>query len=161
MTGAPRPAGAITLREEAADGVAAQALWEEYMADLAERLGAPVGEREDIFATPDAFSVPGSAWVTAYDGERAVGCAGLRRLGRGTGEIKRMFVTADARGRGVGRLLLEELEARAAAAGLRRMRLFTTESLHEARELYEGAGYRVIASPREGARRDYVLEKAL
>jgi GNAT superfamily N-acetyltransferase len=149
------------LRDEPADSPASRALWEEYMADVAQRLGAPVGEREDIFATPGAFSAPGSAWVVAYDGGRAVGCAGLRRLGRGTGEIKRMFVTEEARRRGVGRLLLEDLEARAAAAGLHRMRLFTTESLHEARELYAGAGYRVVSSPREGARQDYVLEKAL
>jgi GNAT superfamily N-acetyltransferase len=149
------------LRDEPADSPASLALWEEYMADVAERLGAPVGRREDIFATPDAFSAPGSSWVVAYDGDRALGCAGLRRLSRGTGEIKRMFVTADARGHGVGRLLLGELEARAAAAGLGRMRLFTTEVLHEARGLYERAGYRVIASPREGDRQDYVLEKAI
>ncbi len=149
------------LRDEPADSPASRALWEEYMADVAERLGAPVGVREDIFGTPEVFSGPASAWVVAYDGDRALGCAGLRRLGPGTGEIKRMFVSADARGRGVGRLLLEELEARAAAAGARRVRLFTTEVLHEARGLYEAAGYRIIASPREGARQDYVLEKAL
>lgn len=151
----------MTLRDEAADSPASQALWEEYMADVAERLGAPVGQREDIFATPDAFTGPDAAWVVAYDGDRAVGCAGLRRLSRGTGEIKRMFVSPAARGRGAGRLLLAELERRAAAAGMARMRLFTTDVLFEARALYEAAGYRVVASPREGARQDYVLEKDL
>jgi len=153
--------GAIALHDEAADSPASQALWEEYMADVAERLGAPVGAREDIFATPDVFSGAGSAWVVAYDGDRAVGCAGLRRLARGTGEIKRMFVSPAARGRGAGRLLLAELERRAAESGMERMRLFTTDVLFEARALYAAAGYRVIAEPREGARQDYVLEKPL
>lgn len=149
------------IRDEPPDSPASRALWEEYMALVTERLGAPVGVREDIFATPDAFAGPDAAWVVAYEGDRAVACAGLRRLGPGTGEIKRMFVTADARGRGVGRALLAELERRSAAAGHRRMRLFTTEILHEARALYEDAGYRVVARPREGERQDYVMEKEL
>jgi ribosomal protein S18 acetylase RimI-like enzyme len=72
-----------------------------------------------------------------------------------------MFVTARARGRGHGRRLLAELEQRAAAAGMDRVRLITTEALTEARELYAAAGYRVVAAPREGARQDYWMEKAL
>jgi GNAT superfamily N-acetyltransferase len=149
------------LREEDADSPASRALWAEYMALVDERLGAPVGERQDIFATPDAFTGPDAAWLVAYVGDRAVACAGLRRLAPGMGEIKRMFVTADARGTGLGRALLAELERRSAAAGLRRMRLFTTEVLHEALGLYEAAGYRIVARPREGERQDYVMEKQL
>jgi ribosomal protein S18 acetylase RimI-like enzyme len=72
-----------------------------------------------------------------------------------------MFVTARARGRGHGRRLLAELERRAANAGLRRVRLLTTEALTEARELYRDAGYQVVSTPREGDRQDYWLEKRL
>ena len=96
-----------------------------------------------------------------YDGGDPVGCGGLRPLGDGAGEIKRMFVSAHARGRGHGRRLLDELERRAAAAGHRRIRLLTTEVLHEARALYAAAGYRVVDTPREGTRQDYWLEKEL
>ena len=55
-----------------------------------------------------------------------MGCGGLRQLEPGVGEIKRMFVTASARGRGHGRRLLDELERLAAEAGHRRIRLITT-----------------------------------
>ena len=54
-----------------------------------------------------------------------------------------------------------ELERRAAAAGQRRVRLITTEVLREARALYEAEGYAVVATPREGARQDYWMEKRL
>ena len=149
------------LRDEPADGPAAQALWAEYMALISARLEVQVGDREDIFATPDAFSGPGSAWLVAYEGDRAVGCGGLRQLAPEVGEIKRMFVTASARGQGLGRRLLTTLEARSAAAGHHRIRLITTDVLREARALYEDAGYRIIETPREGDRQDYVLEKEL
>ena len=149
----------VEIRDEAADGAAAQALWAEYMALVADRVEQPPASPEAIFATTDAFE--DGAWIVVYDGGEPVACGGLRRLDRGTGEIKRMFVTARARGRGHGRRLLAELERRAAAAGMHRVRLITTEVLTEARELYAAAGYRVVAAPREGARQDYWMEKAL
>ena len=149
------------LRAETPDGPASRALWAEYQALLGERLDVPVAEPDHIFASPESFTGPGSAWLVAYDGERPVACGGLRALDAETGEIKRMFVTAAARGRGHARALLAELERRAAAAGQRRVRLITTEVLREARRLYEDAGYAIVATPREGARQDYLMEKRL
>ena len=100
-------------------------------------------------------------WLVARDDGRALGCGGLREAGPGVGEAKRMFVTADARGRGVGRLLLAELERRA-RGGHRRMRLYTTEVLVEARGLYARCGYRPVgvAATADG-RLDLWLEKRL
>ena len=87
-------------------------------------------------------------------------CGGLRPLAAdGVAEIKRMFVSARARGRGHGRALLRELERRAAASGRRRVRLFTTEVLVEARALYASAGYEVVGTVPDGARTDLWLEK--
>jgi GNAT superfamily N-acetyltransferase len=151
----------IEVRDEDAGGEAAQALWAEYMALVAERLGEPYDARDDIFATPDVFSGRGAAWLVVYEDGEAVACGGLRRLDESTGEIKRMFVRAPARGRGHGRRLLAELEGRAAAAGARRIRLLTTEVLVEARGLYVDCGYRVVDTPVEGTRQDYWLEKEL
>lgn len=150
-----------TLRAEPPDGPASRALWEEYQALLAERLDAPVVDPEHIFASPASFSGPGSAWLVAYEDGRAVACGGLRCVDEQTGEIKRMFVTASARGRGHARALLTELERLAAAAGRRRVRLITTDVLGEARALYEACGYEVVATTREGERQDYLLEKSL
>ena len=85
----------------------------------------------------------------------------MRSLGPELAEIKRMFVTADARGRGHGRRLLAELERRAAATGATRVRLLTTEALTEAMALYESAGYAVVESHERAGRRDIWLERRL
>jgi GNAT superfamily N-acetyltransferase len=116
---------------------------------------------EEIFATSDAFTGPGTAWLVGYDDDRAVCCGGLRPLEAAVGEIKRMFVTDTARRRGHGRTLLAALERRAAAAGYRHVRLFTTEVLVEARALYESAGYGHAGTVHDGDRTDLWLEKAL
>jgi ribosomal protein S18 acetylase RimI-like enzyme len=59
--------------------------------------------------------------------------------------VKRMWVDAAARGLGVGRRLLETLEAEARNFGLRTLRLETNRSLVEAQALYRRTGYREVA----------------
>ena len=136
--------GGVEIRQEAADGAAARQLYEQYMALVCERLPGFVPS-ERIFASEAAFAGEGGAWLVAYDaGGAPVGCGGLRTLAPGIGEIKRMFVVERARGAGLGRRLLRELEERAAAQGLRRVRLLTTEVLGEAIALYHGEGYRRV-----------------
>ena len=150
----------VEIRDEAADGAAAQALWAEYMALVADRVEQPPASPEAIFATTEAFE--DGAWIVVYDGGEPVACGGLRRLDRGTGEIKRMFVTAAARGRGHGRALLAELDRRAREARYDRVRLYTTEVLYEARALYDDAGYHRIDVPAVDDRAaDVWLEKRL
>ena len=149
----------LELRREAPDGPDARALWAEYMALVEERLGGPVPDAERVFATPEAFE--GGAWLVLYEDGVPVACGGLRRLDESTGEIKRMFVTGRARGRGHGRRLLAELEQLAREAGMARVRLLTTEVLTEARALYAAAGYEVVDAPVVEGRHDYWLEKGL
>ena len=150
------------IRSEAPTGEASRALFEEYMALVRERLGEAFNPSEDIFATEAAFDGPGTAWLVLYEDGVPVACGGVRPLGAGVAEIKRMFVTAAARGRGHGRALLAELERRARDAGYDRVRLYTTEVLHEARALYADAGYHRIEMPNVDDRaEDIWLEKRL
>ena len=151
----------IELRDEPPDGPAARALFEQYMALLAERLGQRYDTRDDILATPDDFLGPGAAWLVVYEDGEPVACGGLRRMDGDMAEIKRMYVAAAARGRGHGRRLLAELERRALAFGFRRIGLITTEVLAEARALYAAAGYSVVRTPVEGDRQDFWMEKEL
>jgi GNAT superfamily N-acetyltransferase len=152
----------LELRAEPADGAASRALWDEYMADVRGRLGAAFQPTEEIFATADAFRAPGTAWLVGYEDGRAVCCGGLRPLPEaGVCELKRMFVSRTARGRGHGRTLLHALERLAAEAGFGRVRLFTTEALVEARALYEASGYMLLGTVRDGDRTDLWLEKTL
>jgi putative acetyltransferase len=79
-------------------------------------------------------------FVARIAGE-AVGCGALRLYEPGGGEIKRMFVSPRARGRRVGRALLERLEQEAVALGIRMLRLETGMHQAEAIGLYRKAGY--------------------
>ena len=78
--------------------------------------------------------------VARLQGE-PVGCGALKA----NGEIKRMWVAEDARGLGVGRRILGELEAHAREQGLTSVRLETNRSLTEAMGLYRAAGYAEVA----------------
>jgi GNAT superfamily N-acetyltransferase len=152
------PAG---LQREPAHGPAAQALFGEYMEFVRDRLGPGFEPLEAIFATEGAFDEAGAAFLVLYDGERPIGCGGVRMLSSDVAEIKRMFVTGAARRHGHGRRLLRELERLAAAAGARRVRLLTTEALREALELYATAGYREVEAFTRDGRRDAWWEKRL
>jgi GNAT superfamily N-acetyltransferase len=149
------------IRREPPTGDASQALFAEYMELVRQRLGGEFVPTEAIFATVGDFDGPGTAWLVLYEGDRAIACGGLRPLEPGVGEIKRMFVTAGARGRGHARVLLAELEGLARAEGFYRVRLLTTEVLREARALYRSAGYRPVGVAMVDGRVDLWLEKRL
>jgi GNAT superfamily N-acetyltransferase len=136
---------ALELRAEPAGSAASRALLDGYVALVRARLAATgVEPGERFHVTEDVFEEPGAAWVVAYEDGRPVGCGGLCSPAPGVGEIKRLFVTGAARGRGYGRILLRELERIAAARGYGRMRLLTVEVLGEAGALYASEGYAVV-----------------
>jgi GNAT superfamily N-acetyltransferase len=151
----------IEVRHESPDGAAARALWAEYMALVRERAGPEFEPTERIFGTVDVFRGPNAAWIVLYDDAAPVACAGLRQLEPGVAEIKRMFVTPRARGRGHARRLLAELEGMARDAGQRWMRLFTTDMLPEAMALYASEGYTVRSTHPVDGRTEFWLEKPL
>ncbi len=71
-----------------------------------------------------------------------MGCAALKHhAGQSVSDIKRMWVHEGARGRGVGRRLLEELERLAAEHGDDAVQLETNALLVEAIALYRSAGF--------------------
>lgn len=72
----------------------------------------------------------------------AVGCGGFARQDSDAAELKRLFVEEAARGRGVGRLILQAVEDAARRERVAVMLLETGVSSVEARELYRRSGYR-------------------
>jgi putative acetyltransferase len=88
-----------------------------------------------------ALSAPGVVFAVARDDAgRALGCAAVVRC-EGFGELKRMYVLPEARGRGLGVALLRFLEAQAACCGCRLLRLETGIRQPDALRLYEREGY--------------------
>jgi ribosomal protein S18 acetylase RimI-like enzyme len=84
---------------------------------------------------------PNGVFVVATLRSEPVGCGGLKFHDDEPADLKRMWVAGSVRGLGIGRRLLTELEARAAAAGARAVRLETNKSLTEAISLYRSSGY--------------------
>jgi GNAT superfamily N-acetyltransferase len=85
----------------------------------------------------------GRLFLSEYD-SRLAGCACLRRIGDGIGEIKRMYVRPDHRGHGIGRSLLEEALAAARQNRFSTVRLDSTRFMKEAQALYRSAGFHDI-----------------
>jgi GNAT superfamily N-acetyltransferase len=84
---------------------------------------------------------PRGRLVVARLGGRAVGVGGLKPVDDTTAEIKRMYVRPEARGRGIGRALLERLLADALAEGYDIARLETLSFMTEAHALYRSLGF--------------------
>jgi putative acetyltransferase len=80
-------------------------------------------------------------FFVARRGGRALGCMALVRTGPGKGELKRCFVTQEARGQGVGLALLLAAEQAARADGMRAIQLETGIHNGAALRLYRGCGY--------------------
>jgi ribosomal protein S18 acetylase RimI-like enzyme len=76
-------------------------------------------------------------------------------------EIKAMYVAPSARLRGIGRRMLDRLEALAASSGAKATRLDTLASLEAAIVLYESAGYERIARYNEASDCDLWFERRL
>jgi GNAT superfamily N-acetyltransferase len=94
------------------------------------------------FSLNDAEVAPGDgAFVIAYLDDLAAGCGAVRRLDEATAELKRMYVLPSARGRGIGRSLIEELEHEARLLGVTRIVLETGTGLVPAIKMYEAMGY--------------------
>jgi len=101
----------------------------------------------DIGPTREAamFVEPDGVFLVVRDDEgRAIGCGGVCRFDGTRAELKRMYVVPEARGRGLGRLLLVELEAEARRLGYARIVLETGDRQPEALGLYASAGYERI-----------------
>jgi GNAT superfamily N-acetyltransferase len=110
---------------------------------------------------PHELEPPSWTFLIAYVDGEAVGCGGFKRLDDRTAEIKRMFVAADVRGRGVGRWILERLEEGAREAGYRFARLDTGNRQPDALHLYRSAGYREIPDYNGNPAASYWFEKPL
>jgi ribosomal protein S18 acetylase RimI-like enzyme len=118
----------------------------EYFAELRSRFETGFDPALSTAPTPDEFRRPQGLFLVARLRGEPIGCGALKLPHRRPPEIKRMWVAKRARGLGIGRRLLAELEERAGAAGARTIRLETNRSLTEAIGLYRSAGYREVAA---------------
>lgn len=141
------------VRDPPADAV--RPLLREY----ADSLGFPLDfqdfERE-LAQLPGDYAPPRGLLLLARVNDEDAGCVALRPLGGDTCEMKRLYVRAEHRGAGLGRLLAEAVVAEARGLGYARMRLDTVPGMESAQSLYRRLGFTEIepytANPVDGAR---------
>jgi uncharacterized protein (DUF952 family)/GNAT superfamily N-acetyltransferase len=156
------------------DGVFRLALVPTYagVPPAAELVRAMVGEIVGMYgaldperspsAAPDDMWAPRGTFLVGWDDSGAPVCGGgVKDLGGGSAEIKRMYVVPAARGRGHARRLLTGLEAAARRLGHTRVRLDTGPRQVEAHALYDSAGYVEIADYNGNPQATYWAEKPL
>jgi len=143
--------GAVTLTlaqpQSAEDWNQARALVEEYAASLQLDLSFQNFAHElEHFSSE--YSAPAGAFLLAREQGNYLGCVGVRRFAGEDGEIKRLYVTPAARGRGIGMLLARGIVAEARRLGYARLLLDTLPFMQEAQSLYASLGFRKTAAYR-------------
>jgi ribosomal protein S18 acetylase RimI-like enzyme len=122
----------------------AQHCLREYVAELDRRFPGGFDPAHSISAEAEELRPPAGLLLVVTLRSEPIGCGALKfHDGRPT-EIKRMWVAESARGLGIGRRLLAELEAHAARSTSPIVRLETNDALTAAIALYRSAGYREV-----------------
>lgn len=153
-------ASAVRIVAEAPESGEARWCFDRYFAELKGRFETGFDPAKSISAEDRELTPPAGVLVIARLDGRPIGCGALKVKGGGVGEVKRMWVSPDARGLGVGRRILEELEARAPGFGLATLRLETNKSLAEAQALYRSCGYIEVPPFNDEPYADHWFEKA-
>jgi len=161
LTAAPAPAAAIARAGAAAEVAEVKALFLEYAESLDFELCFQ-GFDEEMARFPGDYAAPAGALLLASVEGAAAGAVGLRPLGEGVCEMKRLYVRPAYRSQGLGRALIEASLDQGRRLGYGAMRLDTLPSMAAAIALYEAYGFKDIGAythnPLAGVR---YLERAL
>jgi putative acetyltransferase len=111
---------------------------------------------KELAELPGYYAPPSGRLFLAVDGDDVMGCVALRKIGERIGEMKRLYVRPEFRGRGLGRTLTQKLIAEAKQIGYESLRLDTLPGkMDQAIAMYRSLGFREIApyyrNPVEGA----------
>ena len=132
-----------------------------YVEELSGRFDGGFDPARSISAADHEMTPPAGLFLVATLHGEPAGCGALKFHPGAPAEIKRMWVAPEVRGLGMGRRLLAELETRAAAHGVRVLRLETNRALSEAIGLYRSAGYREAPAFNDEPYAHHWFEKSL
>lgn len=127
----------LELRTVAYDDPQATAVLAEVHAENTARYGSP----DETPVDAAEFSPPDGCFVLGLVDDEVVGCGALRRHDAASVELKRMYVRAEHRRRGIARAMLAGLEDLGRTMGYDRLVLETGVAQPEAIALYEASGY--------------------
>jgi GNAT superfamily N-acetyltransferase len=133
----------------------------QYVAELNRRSERGFDPAAGVTALPHEVRPPAGQFLVVYRDGEAIGCGAVKHRPGAISELKRMWIAPAARGLGLGRRLLAELEACAAAGGARVARMETSAVLGEALALYRSAGWVEVPAFNDEPFADHWLEKQL
>jgi DNA-binding MarR family transcriptional regulator/GNAT superfamily N-acetyltransferase len=133
----------------------------EYVAELNRRSTRGFDPSVGATALPHEVRPPAGQFLVAYLHGEAIGCGAVKHHADAPAEIKRMWIAPQARGLGLGRRLLEKLEACALAGGAQVAHIETSAVLTEALAMYRSAGWAEVAAFNDEPFADHWLEKSL
>ncbi|MET7621531.1 helix-turn-helix domain-containing GNAT family N-acetyltransferase [Streptomyces sp. NPDC005408] len=139
-------AGTVTLDVVDPEHPDAQHCLRSYFTELQERFETGFDPARSLLPDAGELRPPHGLFLIARLHGEPVGCAGLKLPPGAPAEIKRMWVAPHARGLGLGRRFLAELEARAARYGCDVLRLDTNKALSAAISLYHSFGFEEVAA---------------
>jgi DNA-binding MarR family transcriptional regulator/ribosomal protein S18 acetylase RimI-like enzyme len=152
----------VELRVVDPAGADAQRCLRAYVAEIERRSGMRFDPTKGTSAEPDELRPPAGAFLITYLRDDPIGCGAVKHDRRGgPSDIKRMWVAESARGLGIGRRLLEALEALAREHGAPAVRLDTNKSLTEAIAMYRSSGYAEVPAFNEEPFAHHWFEKPL
>jgi len=135
------------LQIDRVDPASAAARWcvGEYFNELDRRFDSGFDPAASLSAEDRDLIPPRGVFLLASVDGDSIACGALKSITPGVGSLKRMWVAETVRGLGIGRRVLEALEAQARELGLTTLRLETNHTLQEAMRLYRSAGFREVA----------------
>lgn len=154
-------AASVEIRSVDPEEPDAQYCLAEYVAELNRRSTRGFDPTVGATALPHEVRPPAGEFFVAYLHDEAIGCGAVKHHADAPAEIKRMWIAPEARGLGLGRRLLEHLEACARAAGARVAHIETSAVLSEALSLYAAAGWSEVSRFNDEPFADHWLEKVL
>jgi DNA-binding MarR family transcriptional regulator/GNAT superfamily N-acetyltransferase len=153
--------GAVEIRPADPTHPDARQCFRAYFDELGRRSESGFDPAVSSLAEPRELTPPAGCLLIAYLRAEPVGCGAVKHHSGAISEIKRLWVSSSARGLGLGRRLLAELEERSASRGARVARLDTHGALVEAISLYRSAGYHEIPAFNDEPFADHWFEKEL
>lgn len=151
----------ITIHEVDPEDARVKHCMEQYYREISDIMGALFDPA--LASPPDAGDMrrPKGIFLLALSDGLPVGCVAMKGEGGSVGEIRRMWVSPAARGLGLARKMMHQIEEQARIMGVNTLRLDTNGRLHAARRLYESMGWTEIDRYNTNVYAEHFFEKRI